>query len=83
MQHLRRVREAGISNIEMECTAIASLCYHTKVKCAVVCVTLVDRLKGDQVTITPEVYKCWQLRPQQLVAEFIKSELNKNVPTKD
>ena len=49
LTYLQRVKEAGISNIEMECTAIASLCKMTGVKCAVVCVALLDRLKGDQV----------------------------------
>ncbi len=49
MKYLRDANEAGISNIEMECTAIASLCRLASVKCAVVCVTLLDRLKGDQV----------------------------------
>ena len=83
MEHLKQVKEAGIKNIEMECTAISSLCNHTSVKCAVVCVALLNRLKGDQVNITPEVYKSWQLRPQQLVVKFIKSELSKSAPKND
>ena len=49
LTYLQRVKEAGISNMEMECTAIASLCRMTGVRCAVVCVALTDRLKGDQV----------------------------------
>ena len=77
MDHLHQLKDNGVVNIEMECTAIASLCHHTNVKCAVVCVTLLDRLKGDQVQISPEDYKAWSLRPQQLVAKFIKSELAK------
>ena len=77
MDHLHQLKDKGIVNIEMECTAISSLCYQTNVKCAVVCVTLLDRLKGDQVTVAPEDYKAWSLRPQQLVARFIKSELAK------
>ena len=77
MDHLHQLKDNGIVNIEMECTAIASLCHRTNVKCAVVCVTLLDRLHGDQVQISPEDYKAWSLRPQQLVAKFIKSELAK------
>ena len=65
----------GISNIEMECTALAALCHKARVKCAVVCVTLLDRLLGDQVDIPPEQYKKYQQRPQALVAGFIKSRL--------
>lgn len=75
MTYLRRVKEAGISNIEMECTAIASLCNKTGVKCAVVCVTLLDRLKGDQVVIKPEQYKEFSQRPQTVLARFIKTRL--------
>lgn len=78
LQYLRRVNDAGISNIEMECTAMASLCLCNNVKCAVVCVALLDRLKGDQVDISPEVYKTWSLRPQQLVANFIKNRLGRS-----
>ena len=77
MDYLHQLKDKGIVNIEMECTAISSLCYQTNVKCAVVCVTLLDRLKGDQVIVTPEDYKAFSLRPQQLVARFIKSELAK------
>ena len=77
MDHLQKLKDRGIVNIEMECTAISSLCYHTNVKCAVVCVTLSNRLKGDQVDISPEDYKAWSLRPQKLVAKFIKSNLTK------
>ncbi len=49
MKYLEKIKEAGVSNIEMESIAIASLCHQMKVKCAVVCVALLDRLHGDQV----------------------------------
>jgi len=75
MAYLRRAHEEGVTNIEMECTALGALCHKAGVKCAVVCVTLVDRLKGDQVQITPADYKKYQSRPQFLVARFIKSQL--------
>ena len=52
MKYLETIKEAGVSNIEMECTAIASLCHQMKVKCAVVCVALLDRLQGDQVILS-------------------------------
>ena len=51
MAYLRRVHDKGVVNIEMECTALGALCHRVGVKCAVVCVTLVDRLKGDQVSL--------------------------------
>ena len=74
--YLTRVHEAGVSNIEMECTAVASLCNKVGFKCAIVCVTLVDRLDDtDQVTLTAETYQQFQKRPQALVSKFIKSRL--------
>lgn len=42
---------------------------------AVVCVTLLDRLKGDQVNSSHEVLHDYQLRPQKLVSCFIKKKL--------
>ena len=75
MAYLKRVQAAGVVNIEMECTALSSLCYQAGMKCAVVCVTLLDRLEGDQVDLRPEDYQMYQTRLQGLVAKFIKSRL--------
>lgn len=51
MEYLNKVHKAGVVNIEMESLSFASLTHHAGIKSAVVCVTLLDRLKGDQVTI--------------------------------
>lgn len=75
MAFLKRARDRGVRNIEMECTAMASLCGLTGYKCAIVCVTLLDRLQGDQVTIDESEYKAFGMRPQSLVANFIKKRL--------
>ena len=45
---------------------------------AVVCVTLVDRLNGDQVEISHETNLKFQERPFRLVGEYIKKHLNAN-----
>ncbi|CAI8040744.1 Uridine phosphorylase 2 [Geodia barretti] len=76
MDFLRRAHSCGVVNIEMECTAMSSLCRLTGYKCAAVCVALLDRLKGDQVKIQEEEYKSFGMRPQSLVASFIKSRLS-------
>lgn len=39
---------------------------------AVVCVTLLDRLEGDQIRSPHEVLAEFQQRPQRLVGHFIK-----------
>ena len=75
LSYLKEIHSKGVVNIEMEATAIASLCHKAGYGCAIVCVTLLDRLNGDQVELDPEVYKKYVLRPQDLVAEYIKEKL--------
>lgn len=43
---------------------------------AVVCVTLLDRQQGDQLSSSHEVLHNFQQRPQILVGHFIKSQLD-------
>lgn len=42
---------------------------------AVVCVTLLDRLKGDQLSSSHDVLQNYQQRPQILVGSYIKKKL--------
>lgn len=51
MEYLTKLNDFGVVNIEMESTIFAALTYHAGIRAAVVCVTLLDRLKGDQVHI--------------------------------
>lgn len=51
MEYLESIHKAGVVNIEMESLAFAALTHHAGIKAAVICVTLLDRLKGDQVNI--------------------------------
>ena len=39
----------GVTNMEMEALVFAALTHMAGIRSAVVCVTLLDRLKGDQV----------------------------------
>ncbi|XP_031834038.1 uridine phosphorylase 1 isoform X2 [Nomia melanderi] len=71
MEYLTTLKNAGVVNIEMECLAFAALTHHAGIKSAVVCVTLLDRLKGDQVMTPKEVLNEWQFRPQQLISRYI------------
>lgn len=48
-QFLKMAKEKGVTNIEMESLAMAAITHHVGIKSAVVCVTLLDRLTGDQV----------------------------------
>jgi uridine phosphorylase len=49
MDYLNRIHKAGVVNIEMESLSFAALTHHAGIKSAVICVTLMDRLRGDQV----------------------------------
>lgn len=51
MEYLCHLQNNGVKNIEMEVIPFAALTHHAGIKAAVVCVALLDRLKGDQVTI--------------------------------
>ncbi|XP_062821521.1 uridine phosphorylase 2 isoform X2 [Anolis carolinensis] len=75
LEYLKRAYDAGVRNIEMESTVFAAMCRLCGLKAAVVCVTLLDRLEGDQITASHEVLVEYQRRPQQLISMFIKKHL--------
>lgn len=56
-------------------TDAASLTLISCCEAAVVCVTLLDRLKGDQLNSSHEVLRDYQQRPQILVGTYIKKQL--------
>lgn len=49
MEYLDNIRSQGVVNIEMEAIPFAALTHHAGIKAGIICVTLLDRLKGDQV----------------------------------
>ncbi|XP_041432422.1 uridine phosphorylase 2 isoform X2 [Xenopus laevis] len=75
-EYLQRAFTAGVRNIEMESTVFAAMCYLCGLKAAVVCVTLLNRLEGDQIAESHETLTEYQKRPQQLIAAYIKKQLN-------
>ncbi|XP_061810404.1 uridine phosphorylase 1 isoform X3 [Nerophis lumbriciformis] len=74
-EYLTKAQEAGVCNIEMESTVFAAMCKLGNLRAAVVCTTLLDRLKKDQVTSSHDVLHDYQQRPQRLVAYYIKKQL--------
>ena len=54
--------------------SLMSLC-STRSPAAVVCVTLLNRFDGDQITSPEDVLVEYQQRPQVLVAHYIKKRL--------
>ena len=49
MNYLRELNKAGVRNIEMESSPFAALTHRAGIRAAVICVTLLNRLNGDQV----------------------------------
>ena len=49
MEFLTKLHDFGVTNIEMECTIFGALTHQAGIRAAIVCVALLDRLKGDQV----------------------------------
>uniref|UniRef100_A0A4W4H097 Uridine phosphorylase n=1 Tax=Electrophorus electricus TaxID=8005 RepID=A0A4W4H097_ELEEL len=75
LEYLRKAHEAGVRNIEMESTVFAAMCRMCNLKAAVICVTLLNRFEGDQISTHHDVLVEYQQRPQGLVAHFIKKRL--------
>ncbi|XP_007659827.1 uridine phosphorylase 1 [Ornithorhynchus anatinus] len=76
-KYLKAACDAGVRNIEMESSVFAAMCSACGVQAAVVCVTLLNRLDGDQITSSHEVLVEYQQRPQKLVGYYIKKCLGK------
>merc|ERR1711976_178504 len=75
MKYLQHISEMGVKNIEMEASCFAAMTHRAGIKAAIVCVTILNRLNGDQVTSTKETLTDFQSRPQKLVAELIKKHV--------
>ena len=74
MEFLERASKQGVKNVEMESLQFGAFCNKIKVRSIVVCVALLNRLKGDQVTSTMEQLKAFEERPVDLIIEFIKRD---------
>ena len=74
---LNRAYAIGVRNIEMESTAFAAFCNRTGIPAAIVCTTLLDRLKGDQVTASEQQLKEYSLRAQDFVIQFLNNNVIK------
>lgn len=75
MEYLRKCKENGVCNMEMESLCFSAILSHAKIRFAVVCAALLDRLQGDQLTITHEECLNFQQLPFKLVGLYIKEKL--------
>lgn len=79
LSYLQKLKKEGIANIEMESLTFAAMCRNAGIRGGVICVTLLDRLKGDQVTATAEMLMKWQKHVLHLAAMYIKDKLNDHI----
>ncbi|KAL5282624.1 UPP1.2 family protein [Megaselia abdita] len=77
LEFLYKVQAKGIKNIEMEAPMFAALTRHCGIRAADVCVTIINRLNGDQVSLSPELKHEFEMRPQIVVGRFIKELLSR------
>ncbi|XP_010889115.1 uridine phosphorylase 2 [Esox lucius] len=75
LEYLRKAYNSGVRNIEMESTVFGAMCHACGIKAAVICVTLLNRFDGDQISTPHDVLEEYQQRPQVLLAHFIKKRL--------
>ncbi|ALC46433.1 CG3788, partial [Drosophila busckii] len=75
LEFLQRLSELGVTNIEMESTAFAALTAQANIKSAVMCVAILNRLEGDQITTPLDTLHQWDMRPQMLVARYMRRVL--------
>ena len=76
MKFLQKIHDhAGVRNIEMESTEFAAFCNRAGIPGAIVCVALLDRLKGDQVEASPEQLAQYSDNAQAVVIKFIQKQL--------
>ncbi|CAL8084579.1 unnamed protein product [Calicophoron daubneyi] len=69
---LTKAYHEGVRNFEMECTCFSAQCHLAGFKAAIVCVTLVDRLSSDQISMSTEEYENFQQLPGKLVMTFLQ-----------
>lgn len=80
LAYLGRLHDDGVRNIEMESTYMSAFCLRAGVPAAIACVTLVDRLRGDQIDSTKEQLAAYVDSVQDAVIAFIRDRADAGYP---
>lgn len=72
---LREAHARGVRNMEMEAIEFAAFTNQLAIRSAIVCVALLNRLNGDQVTSTPAELAQFSDNAQQVLLNYIKKDL--------
>ncbi|MBF0105738.1 MAG: uridine phosphorylase [Deltaproteobacteria bacterium] len=75
MAFLNKAYMMGVRNFEMESSQFAAFCNRAGIKAAVVCVTLLNRLNGDQITASPKTLSGYSDNSQTVAVNYIRSRL--------
>ena len=77
MDFLKRASREGVKNIEMESLQFGAFCNKIGVRSIVICVAILNRLNGDQVSSSMEELKAFEERPVDVIIEFIRRDYQK------
>ena len=72
----RGTRYGRVRNVEMEALQFGAFTHHLGIPAAACCVTLLDRLCGDQVRATPEELAAWELASGSAVLAYMRQQLS-------
>lgn len=72
---MHRLNSLGVKNIEMESTGFAAFTYRAKIPAAICCVTLLNRMENDTVTLDKNDYFEFEKRPFKIVCHYILSNI--------
>ena len=75
MAFLKEAYACGVRNFEMESTVFAAFTQKLGIRAAVCCVTLLDRMHGDQHPHTHEQLEAWDERPGDIIVRYIQRSL--------
>jgi uridine phosphorylase len=75
MTFLKEAYDCGVRNFEMESTVFAAFTQKLNIRAAVCCVTLLDRMHGDQHPHTHEQLEAWDERPGDVIVRYIQKSL--------
>merc|ERR1712183_914621 len=78
MAFLRKAYKQGVRNIEMEAPAFGAFCNRAGIQGAIVCCSIVNRLKGDQISSTPAQLGQFSVDAQAVVTQYMKTVLLQN-----
>jgi len=75
MKYLQKAYNAGVRNIEMEAPGFGAFCRRAGIRGAIVCCSIVNRLKGDQISSTPAQLGQFSVDAQAVVTQHMKTVL--------